>query len=73
MFKVNEIKQWAKKQGITIKKQGEGYVWFKDEARCDVPKDISEAVKDIYNHMTDNKYLEYQKNYSPEKIQLSTD
>ena len=65
MFKVNEIKSWAKKHGITVKKQGEGYVWYKESPEERVPTSLDELVTDVYNHITDNKFLDHQKNYSP--------
>ena len=64
MFKVNEIKSWAKKHGITVKKQGEGYVWFKERPEERVPTSLDELVTDVYNHITDNKFLSHQKNRS---------
>jgi hypothetical protein len=68
MFKVNEIKSWAKKFGITVKKQGEGYVWFKEDLEAGVPTSLDELVTGVYNHITDNKFLDHQKKYLPTPI-----
>lgn len=65
MFKVNEIKSWAKKGEITLKKQGDGYVWYHKGATPSEPTAIEEAVKGIFNHMTGDKYIEHQKAYRP--------
>jgi hypothetical protein len=66
MFKVNEIKSWAKKHGITVKKQDDGYVWFAEGFEPTKPEDLDSVAKAIFNKITDNKYLEHQKNYRPE-------
>ena len=63
-FKVNEIKSWAKKHGITFKKQGEGYVWAKEDSDLfGHPEDLDGAVKSIFNEITSGKFVEHQKNY----------
>lgn len=59
MFKINEIKAWAKKHDITIKKQDEGFVWNEDQN----PLPLENVVKNIFNKITDNKYKEHQQNY----------
>lgn len=60
MFKVNEIKSWAKKHDIVLKRKDDGYVWEDGQE----PVSIDEAVKLIFNKVTDNKYLEHQRNYA---------
>ena len=62
MFKVNEIKSWAKKHGISVKKKGDGYVWFEEEGGVESdPSPLETVVFSIYNKITDGKYVEYQK------------
>jgi hypothetical protein len=65
MFKVNEIKSWAKKHGIVVKKQDEGYVWFKEGDDPTVPRPIESVVKDIFNRITDDRFVEHQNDYVP--------
>lgn len=65
MFNVNEIKSWAKKRGITVKKQGDGYVWFPDGGQPGEPDGIGEVAKQIFNKITDGRFAEHQKNYRP--------
>lgn len=64
MFKVNEIKSWAKKHGMVVKKQGEGYVWFLEGGDPSEPRPIDEVVLDMFNKVTDNKFVEHQRNYA---------
>lgn len=66
MFKVNEIKSWAKKHGITVKKQGDGYVWSAEGENPTEPQPIEAVVTEVFNKITDYKSLEHQKNYRPE-------
>jgi len=63
MFKVNEIKSWAKRHGITLKKKGEGYVWFEEGFDESAPSSIDDAVFAIYNKITGGKYVGHQKKY----------
>lgn len=63
MFKVNEIKSWAGKHGVSIKKQGEGYVWFSDSKEPSESCSIDDIVKQIFNHITGGKYEKYQRDY----------
>jgi len=63
-FKVNEIKSWAKKHGVTFKKQGEGYVWAKEGCEpTNKPEDLDSVVKSIFNEITSGKFKEHQANY----------
>ena len=64
MFKVNEIKGWAKKHGMTVKKHDEGYVWFKEGEDPSLPDHLEHVVRDIFNKITEDKFVEYQKKYS---------
>lgn len=60
---VNEIKSWAKGQGFSIKKQGEGYVWWGEGVEAGEPRHIEEVAKDIFNRITDGKFVEYQEGF----------
>jgi hypothetical protein len=76
-----EIKSWAKSKGYeTIKdKEDNQYYWAKldsdDPSASGVAKSVSKLATAIYNHMTDNKWVEYQKNYQenfhPKKIETT--
>ena len=65
MFKVNEIKGWAKKHGLTVKKQDEGYVWFAEGESPSGPQPIEHIVKEIFNRITDGRFVKHQRNYRP--------
>lgn len=60
---VNEIKSWAKKHGFTVKKQGEGYVWWGEGVGAGESKEIDGVAMDIFNRITDGRFVEYQKSY----------
>jgi len=70
---ITEIKKWAKKYGYTIIKdkgdeeKGEKtqYYWSKDDDKevTGVCSSLSKTARAIYNHMTDNKWVEYQLAY----------
>jgi hypothetical protein len=67
MFQVNEVKKWAKPHKISIKKAEDGYVWFEENNKeiVSTPAPIGQVAKEIFNKITNDKFLEYQKNYSP--------
>lgn len=75
MFKISEIKRWAKDWGYTIIKEkddttnGASYYWSKndDPTVTGVSLSVSKVARDIYNHMTDNKFVEHQKEYQENK------
>lgn len=64
-----EIKKWAKDKGYETLKEKDGDITSYYWAKLDVPeasgvsKSVSKLAFDIYNHMTDNKWTEYQKEY----------
>jgi hypothetical protein len=64
MFKIGEIKTWAKKHGLTIKKQDDGYVWAEEGKEPNKSKSLEDAIKDMFNKITNNKFLKHQKNYT---------
>lgn len=73
MLKISEVKKWAKEKGYTvIKDKGDEennepvtYYWYKtdNENVCGMESSVSKVATAVYNHMTDNKWVEYQKNY----------
>ena len=64
-----EIKSWAKSKGYeTIKdKDDNQYYWAKldsnDPNASGVAGSVSKLATAIFNHMTDNKWVEHQNNY----------
>jgi len=62
---ISEIKKWAKTQGYEVIKDKEDglYYWAKLDAGPDasgVAKSVSKVATAIFNHMTDNKWVEHQ-------------
>lgn len=60
---VTEVKSWAKKHGFSLKKAGDGYVWSGCGHEESIPKAIDEVARDIFNVITDGRFLEHQKNF----------
>lgn len=75
MMTFNEIKRWAKEKGYSVLKEkddtinGASYYWAKngDKNKCGVALSVSKLATAIYNDMTDNKWVEYQKEYQEKK------
>jgi hypothetical protein len=71
MFKITEIKSWAKAWGYTIIKEkddsinGASYYWSKndDTSVSGVSLSVSKVATAIFNHMSNNKWLDHQKEY----------
>jgi hypothetical protein len=67
-----EIRSWAKNKGYSIIKDkddsinGASYYWCKndDTSVTGVALSVSKVALAIYNHSTDNKWLEHQKEYN---------
>lgn len=65
----SEVKRWAKDRGYdTIKdKDDNQYYWAKldsnDPDASGVAKSVSKLAFAIYNHMTDNKWLDHQQQF----------
>jgi hypothetical protein len=68
-----EVRSWAKSKGYeTIKdKEDNQYYWAKldDPDASGVAKSVSKLAFAIYNHITDNKWLEHQKQHQ-ENLQI---
>lgn len=75
MFKITEIKSWAKQWGYSIIKEkddsenGATYYWSKDddESIAGVAGSVSKVATAIYNHLSNNKWLEHQIKYKENK------
>lgn len=71
MFKITEVKSWAKSKGYTIIKEkddsinGASYYWCKDSDPniTGVALSVSKVATAIYNDLTNYKWLEHQKQY----------
>ena len=71
MFKITEIKTWAKRWGYSIIKEkddsvnGASYYWCKndDPNVTGVALSVSKVALAIFNNMTNDKYVEHQKQY----------
>jgi hypothetical protein len=71
MFKITEVKTWAKRWGYSIIKEsddtinGASYYWCKDSDPnvTGVALSVSKVATAIYNNITDNKWLEHQNSY----------
>jgi hypothetical protein len=75
MFKITEIKSWAKTWGYSILKEkddsvnGASYYWMKndDPNISGVELSVSKVAKAIFNNLTDNKFVEHQKQFQENK------
>lgn len=71
MFKITEVKSWAKRWGYSIIKEkddsvnGASYYWCKedDPTVTGVALSVSKVATAIYNHMSNNKFVDHQKQY----------
>jgi hypothetical protein len=69
-----ELRSWAKSKGYeTLKdKEDNQYYWAKldsdDPNASGVAKSVSKLATAIYNHMTENKWIEHQEEYK-EKLE----
>jgi len=71
MFKITEVRGWAKERGYSIIKQkdnsinGASYYWCKDSDVnvTGVAQSVSKVATAIYNHITNYKWVEYQQQY----------
>ena len=72
------IRSWAKEQGYKITREKSGdegnpyiYTWslIDDPEVCGVINSLSKVTTIIYNHITNDAQVEYQKRYAAEKAQ----
>lgn len=70
---ISEIKKWAKSLGYdTIKDKDDGkYYWKQSDSNdinnCGIASSVSKLAKAVYNHYTNNKWLDHQKAYEENK------
>lgn len=70
---ISEIKKWAKNKGYSVIKDKENgkYYWAKLDSNLPdasgVAVSVSKLATAIFNHITDNKWLDHQKNYRENK------
>ena len=73
---ITEIKRWAKEKGYTIiKDKGSEeddkttYYWVKDSDPdvCGMAPSVSKVAVAVFNHLTDNKWVQYQEDYKQNK------
>ena len=74
---ISEIKKWAKTKGYEVLKDKEDglYYWAKLDAGPDasgVAKSLSKVATAIFNHMTDNKWTDHQKEFQDNKQETKT-
>lgn len=70
-MKFTDIRKWAKEQGFIVRKQeddsinGASYYWNKnDDSISGVSISVSKLARDIYNIISDNKWLDHQNTYA---------
>ena len=59
------VRSWAKEIGYTVKKKDDQYYWeiTNNNSINGISKSVSKLARDIFNHITDNKFVEHQTNY----------
>ena len=72
---ISEIKKWAKEKGYAaIKDKEDGlYYWAKLDAGPEssgVAKSVSKVATAIFNHLTDNKWIEHQTKFKEAKTDI---
>lgn len=62
---ISEIKKWAKSLGYEVKNSKElVYIWRKEgEDKFNSAEDVETLATDIFNHKTNGKWFDYQKQY----------
>jgi hypothetical protein len=69
---ISEIKKWAKEKGYEVIKDKEDglYYWAKLDAGPEasgVAKSVSKVATAIFNHLTEDKWIEHQIKFQEEK------
>ena len=72
---ISEIKKWAKEKGYEVIKDKEDglYYWAKLDAGPDasgVSKSVSKVATAIFNHMTEDKWVEHQLKFKEAKADI---
>lgn len=68
-----EIKSWAKQYGYNVIKGEDSYDWALDSdsnIKGSAPS-VSKVAKSVFNHMTENKFVEYQNQYAIEQQDIN--
>jgi len=71
-MRYTELVSWAKKYGYKVERYDSGLIkWNKidDESVCGESENKDKIATDIYNDITDNEWLEYQRRYAEHKAQ----
>lgn len=70
-MKFTDIRKWAKEQGFTVRKEeddsinGASYYWTKsDNSINGVSQSVSKLARDIFNILSNNRWLDHQKIYA---------
>lgn len=72
-MQISEIKKWAKSKGYNVLKDKEDgkYYWAKLDndtpTTSGVAASVSKVATAIFNHLTNNKWLDHQKEYENNK------
>jgi hypothetical protein len=69
---ISEIKKWAKEKGYEVIKDKEDglYYWAKLDAGPEasgVAKSVSKVATAIFNHLTEDRWIEHQTKFQEEK------
>lgn len=66
---ISEIKKWAKSMGYEVKNSKElVYIWRKEgQDNFNSAANVEDLATDIFNHHTNGKWIEYQKNFPAKK------
>jgi hypothetical protein len=75
MMMISEVKKWAKTKGYEIIKEkddsinGASYYWAKqdDILATGVALSVTKVATAIFNHMTNNEYIEHQQKFLENK------
>lgn len=70
-YTFTELKQWAKSHGYDVLKEKgtEVCIWTKadDPSVSGIEETLKDTATAVFNHMTDNRWVEYQEQYKKEK------
>ena len=74
-MQISEIKKWAKEKNYTVIKDKEDglYYWAKLDAGPDasgVAKSVSKVATAIFNHLTEDKWVEHQTKFKEAKADV---
>lgn len=70
-YTFTELKQWAKSHGYDVLKEKgtEVCIWTKadDPSVSGIEETLKDTATAVFNHMTDNRWVEYQEQYKKEQ------